>query len=408
MSSSSPIDVHDYLTEDELTQVKSSASLLSSPVGRKIIAHMYYTMFGDHPELRERFSLECFPGLLPLTIDTSIVPEIDRLRDEAPSQPRVITDSILKCLTSLTDLDTLMASIDRACMKHVSRYILPEYYDYMEDAFEKSMIAELGAAEAGKIAAWKKTWNYISRKFILREDQIRADCADMPGGWIGFRPFTATRASPAKPGASSMVVDLVPTDSDPLPSFIPGQWICLKCQLGTLGHVFKNFSIETAQELTPGVVSWRVRVRSDSISGKLLTHYLEPSHPVELSMPLGGFLLQHRSSSAAKSNTSTPTNAHRAPAPLKPRVLPAAHSHHPSRASTFSPLAASLRRDAAAGLRSSSPLEFNPLRCSSPLAGTPVMSPLVRTPVRTPIGGTTPKASPPGTPRGEGPESPRH
>src|SRR5690606_4014058 len=105
------------------------------------------------------------------------------------------------------------------------------------------------------IAAVAEAYGLLADVFIGREAQIYDGQQAKPGGWKGYRKLRVAR----KVRESDIVTSfyLAPTDGDPLPDYLPGQYITVRVDHPTTPTSPRNYSLSDR----PGAGHFRISVK---------------------------------------------------------------------------------------------------------------------------------------------------
>lgn len=205
--------------------------------GETITAIFYRNMLAAHPELSNMFNA---------------------VNQANHRQPRALTSVILAFASALNrDMSELIPKLERMCNKHCSLGISPDHYDivgtYLLAAFGQVLGSSRWTAETR--VAWTKAYWILARMLIGREKQLYAAF----GAWTGWRPFRVDRKEAETDDMVSFY--LVPQDpSQPLPSFLPGQYVSVQAHLPALGCLqSRQFSLSDA----PHEDYYRILVKKD-------------------------------------------------------------------------------------------------------------------------------------------------
>jgi len=159
------------------------------------------------------------------------------------NQAFTLARSILAYAENIDNLELIHTAVERIAHKHASLDIRPEQYPIVGECIIAAIQDVLKEAATPEIVnAWKEAFGYLAEIFINRENQLRKESAEQPGGWEGFRKFVVAKKVKESDVAYSFY--LKPQDNGPLPSFHPGQYITIKPEnLPSVGVQYRNYSL---------------------------------------------------------------------------------------------------------------------------------------------------------------------
>ena len=266
------------LTEKQSALIRSSVPTLRER-GEEITSLFYARLLEDNPELHNVFN--------EANLTTG-------------RQPRALVAVMLSYAVSPTDTKELTPRLERVCHKHCSLGVRPEQYDlvgkYLLDAFA----AVLGASWTRELyEAWAKSYGLLARMLTDREAQLYRGF----GRWQTWRGFRV--ADKMSESHDQYSFYLVPEDGEPLPRFVPGQYVSVMVDVPALGYTqARQYCLSDA----PRADYYRITVTRDRgiqigrgiesfqlkpglVSNLLLDKY-EVGDVVSVSHPTGGFQLK--------------------------------------------------------------------------------------------------------------------
>lgn len=271
------------LTQDQINIVKSTVPILQQH-GKTITTTMYRNMLHDNPSLKNYFSLRA---------------------QHTGQQPAALANAVLAYATHIDELDKLTHAVERIAQKHVSLYIQPEQYAVVGKYLVAAFGEVLGEALTDEVRdAWVAAYGQLADVFIHREAQIYEDT----GRWKTWRKFSIVRKEMENETVASFYLE--PLDGEPLPSFLPGQYVSLQIPITVEGgeefQQSRQFSLSESPK--EPIKYYRVSVKKEGTladatpqelaAGKapgLVSNILHEKYTVgdvvELSAPAGEFFV---------------------------------------------------------------------------------------------------------------------
>ncbi|KAI0008762.1 flavohemo protein [Xylariaceae sp. FL0662B] len=257
------------LSPAHIAIVKATAPVLKEH-GVTITSLFYKNMMTAHPELKNIFS---------------------QVNQATGTQPRSLAASVYAYANYVDDLSKLTAAVERIAHKHVSLTILPEQYAIVGKYLLEAVATVLGDACTPEIGeAWTAAYAVLADILINREQELYASW----GNWTGWRRFKIQRKVPESAAITSFY--LVPEDREPLPLFLPGQYVSLHMYIPQLNLMQpRQYSLSGA----PRSDYYRISVKRDTgkkigtpglISNLLHDNYKE-GDIVQLTHPTGEFFV---------------------------------------------------------------------------------------------------------------------
>jgi len=233
------------LQERDIKNVKETAFVFKE-YGREIGERFYETLFEQHPELHNLFN------------------EANQKRG---IQQRALVDSVYKAGIHIDELESLGPMITHVAEKHRALGVQPEHYEVVGTILLQTVRDVLGTNVTDDVLeSWGKAYAVISAQFIEVERQSYEQVANVRGGWTGNRTFYVTNR--VQETAEVISLYMKPVDHEPLPPFLPGQYVTLEMDFGEQSYVHKrHYSLSKISDgnefrLTiqhePGVVSSQI------------------------------------------------------------------------------------------------------------------------------------------------------
>ncbi len=224
------------LTASQVDIVKSTAPVLKQH-GDTITRVFYANMLAAHPELKNYFSL----------------------RNQATgAQQAALAASVLAYASFIDDLPRLTHAVERIAQKHSSLFVRPEQYAIVGEHLVGAFAQVLGDALTPDVAdAWTAAYAQLASVFIGRERQLY----EQPGHWQDWREFVITKKEDVSEGVVSFYLE--PADREPLPSFLPGQYVSVQLPIEELGGLLQSRQYSLSAAPGDPVTSYRVTVKAE-------------------------------------------------------------------------------------------------------------------------------------------------
>lgn len=177
--------------------------------GEKITTVFYGTLFDEHPSLFNIFN----PA-----------------NQQNGGQARSLAASILAYAAHIERLDQLGGMVNRITHKHASLEVQPEHYPIVGDHLLRAIRSVLGEAATPEIIdAWAAAYGQLTEIMTGVEQKLYTEGRNQPGGWAGYAPLRVERKVVESETITSF--HLASTTGEPLPSFLPGQYLGVKVQV---------------------------------------------------------------------------------------------------------------------------------------------------------------------------------
>jgi len=269
------------LTPDQVAIVKSTVPILKEH-GQTITTAMYRNLLHDYPSLKNYFSLRS---------------------QHTGQQPAALANSVLAYATYIDDLGKLSHAVERIAQKHVSLYIQPEQYAIVGKYLVAAFGEVLGDALTDEVKeAWIAAYGQLAEIFIGREKQLY----DQNGPWKSWRRFKIARKEMENDTVASFYLE--PTDGEPLPKYLPGQYVSLQLPISEGGDFKQSRQFSLSEAPSDNLDHYRVSVKKESMdqgatmqdmaegrSPGLISNLLHDKYnvgdEVELSAPAGEFFV---------------------------------------------------------------------------------------------------------------------
>ncbi|RTE80583.1 hypothetical protein BHE90_004952 [Fusarium euwallaceae] len=178
--------------------------------GERITTILYRRMLRDHPELNDHFNLANMAS---------------------GRMPRALMAVILNYASNINNITELIPKLERMSHKHCSLGVMPENYSIVAKYLINAFAEALGPAMTPSVIdAWTKVYWMLARMLAGRESQLYRSF----GRWQGYRQFRIEKKVEEAQNVYSIY--LVPVDGQPLPTFMPGQYVSVRVDLPAKGH----------------------------------------------------------------------------------------------------------------------------------------------------------------------------
>lgn len=256
------------LSEHTIDIVKSTAPVLAVH-GEAITTKFYAMLFEAHPELLNMFN---------------------HTNQATGAQPKALAQALYAAASYVDRLEVLESFVEKTAQKHASVGVKPEHYPIVGHFLIKAMEEVLQEnATADILEAWTETYGAVADIFIRAEQTLYETKEEEPKGWTGYKDFTVVDIVQESSRMKSFY--LQPADHSPLPSFLSGQYVSLRCSIPgeEYTHV-RSYSLSDA----PGTGSYRITVKheEEGIVSSYLHEQTKAGQAIELSAPFGSFILQ--------------------------------------------------------------------------------------------------------------------
>ncbi|MBH0779576.1 globin domain-containing protein [Nocardia bovistercoris] len=274
-----PVTTRDReLSPEHAEVVRATLPLVGAHID-EITAEFYRTLFGNHPDLLRNL--------------------FNRGNQAEGTQPRALAASIARFATCLVDPDLPhpAAMLSRIGHKHASLGITADQYEVVHDNLFAAIVAVLGADVVTEpvAAAWDSVYWAMADTLIELERRLYAES----GVEAGAVYRTATVVSRVD-DAVGVAVFTVESAADPLPEFVPGQYISVGVTLPDGARQLRQYSLVGAPG--GGRLSFavkRVAGGPDGPAGEVsnrLHDTLGVGDVVEITLPFGDVTLDTASS----------------------------------------------------------------------------------------------------------------
>ena len=215
-------------------------------------------------------------------------------------QAAALAGSLYAYAAHIDDLALLSLAMERISQKHASLYVRPEQYDIVGHYLLQAMAKVLGDALTPDIHdAWAVAYQQLAALMIHRE----ATLLEEAGAWNDWRDFRIIQKIRESSEITSFY--LAPLDGQPLPSYLPGQYISIRISIPDIHYLqARQYSLSDA----PHPDFYRISVKKEQVLD--VNNPNAKAHPgyisnilhseknigdlVEVSHPAGEFYLDFR------------------------------------------------------------------------------------------------------------------
>jgi nitric oxide dioxygenase len=226
------------MVENETIRIVKSTVPSLELHAEAITRRFYQLMFAGNPEVEAYFN---------------------QAHQHSGGQQRALAAAICAYAANIDNLAALGPAVDLIAHKHCSLAIQPEHYPivgkYLLMAI-KDVLQDAATDEV--IAAWAKAYDALAKVCIERESVIYKEQAAVVGGWNGYRRVVVDAKIPESEIITSFY--LRSSDSQPLPRFLPGQYITVKIDDTNVPTAPRNYSLSDR----PGLPYYRISVKRES------------------------------------------------------------------------------------------------------------------------------------------------
>lgn len=261
------------LSEKTVRIVKEITPLVAANA-ETITRRFYERMFEGNPEVKAFFN---------------------QAHQHSGGQQKALAGAICAYFTHIDNLEALTPAVELIAQKHCSLGIKAEHYTIVGKHLLAAIKDVMGDAATDEIIeAVAEAYGLLADVCIGREAQIYEQQQAQPGGWNGYRKVVVDR----KVQESEIVTSfyLKPTDDQPLPEFLAGQYITVRVDHPTTPTSPRNYSLSDR----PGTGHFRISVKReprpvDDAPDGLISNHLhdavnEGDH-LEIGPPCGEFTL---------------------------------------------------------------------------------------------------------------------
>ncbi|MEQ9411803.1 MAG: NO-inducible flavohemoprotein [Fuerstiella sp.] len=261
------------LSEKTIEIVKQITPLVAANA-ETITRRFYELMFAGNPEVKAFFN---------------------QAHQHTGGQQKALAGAICAYFTHIDQLEALTPAVELIAHKHCSLGIQAEHYPIVGRHLLAAIKDIMGDAATDEIiGAVAEAYQLLADVCIQREQQIYQQQRAVAGGWNGYRPLVVDR----KVRESDVVTSfyLRPADGEPLPPFVPGQYITVRVDLPTTPTSPRNYSLSDRTGLDHYRISVKRETRlspdaPDGLVSTWLHDHVQPGDHLEVGPPCGDFTI---------------------------------------------------------------------------------------------------------------------
>jgi len=210
-------------------------------------------------------------------------------------QQKALAGAICAYFSHIDNLAVLTPAVELIAQKHCSLGIQPEQYPIVGKHLLAAIQEVMGEAATDEIiTAVAEAYQLLADVCINREKEIYESQRSVAGGWNGYRTFVVDQKVPESDVITSFY--LKPADNEPLPQWLPGQYITVKIDHPETPTSPRNYSLSDQA----GLNHFRISVKreegatSDTPDGLISTYLhenVQSGDTLELGPPCGEFTI---------------------------------------------------------------------------------------------------------------------
>ena len=202
-----------------------------------ITRRFYERMFEGNPEVKAFFN---------------------QAHQHSGGQQRALAGAICAYFTHIDNLEVLTPAIELIAQKHCSLGIKAEHYPIVGKHLLDAIKDVMGDGATDEIiGAVAEAYGVLADVCIGREAEIYNAQKSTPGGWNGYRKLVVDRKVAENDIVTSFY--LKPADDEPLPDYLPGQYITVNVDHPTTPTSPRNYSLSDR----PGTGHYRISVKRE-------------------------------------------------------------------------------------------------------------------------------------------------
>ncbi|MEM6688887.1 MAG: NO-inducible flavohemoprotein [Planctomycetota bacterium] len=219
----------------------------------------------------------------------------NQAHQESGRQQGALAGAICAYFSNIDNLEALAPSVELIAQKHCSLGVKAEHYPIVGENLLGAIKDVMGDAATDEIiGAVAEAYGALAEICIGRESAVYDEQKAKPGGWNGYRNLSVLRKVPESDLVTSFY--LAPENGDPLPDYLPGQYITVRIDHPTNPTSPRNYSLSDR----PGTGYFRISVKRESRINPddpdgVISNYLHDSVDVgdtlEIGPPCGEFTI---------------------------------------------------------------------------------------------------------------------
>ncbi len=239
-----------------------------------ITRRFYVRMFEGNPEVKAFFN---------------------QSHQHSGGQQKALAGAICAYFTHIDNLEALTPAIELIAQKHCSLGVKPEHYPIVGKHLLAAIQDVMGEdATVEIIDAVAEAYGLLADICIGRESGVYEEQKTKAGGWNGYRKLVVERKVAESEAVMSFY--LTSDDDQPLPDYLPGQYITVKVDHPTTPTSPRNYSLSDR----PGAGYFRISVKReprphDNAPDGLISNYLHDAvnqgERIDVGPPCGEFTL---------------------------------------------------------------------------------------------------------------------
>lgn len=240
----------------------------------QITTNFYGRMFQANPEVKAFFNFA---------------------HQESGRQPLALAGAVAAYFSNIDRLEVLGPAVELIAQKHCSLGVQPEHYPIVGGHLLAAIGEVMGDAVTDEVvAAVGEAYGVLAHICIAREREIYQQQKEAVGGWTGYRQFAVKRKEVESDEVTSFY--LQPTDGDPIPDYLPGQYLTVKFDLSDTPTAPRNYSLSHR----PGQDFFRISVKREAartasapegLVSNHLHHQVNEGDVIDVGPPCGEFTL---------------------------------------------------------------------------------------------------------------------
>ncbi|MEM6978327.1 MAG: NO-inducible flavohemoprotein [Planctomycetota bacterium] len=261
------------LSESTIATIKAITPAVAANA-ENITQCFYARMFSGNPEVKAFFN---------------------QVHQANGGQPKALADAVCAYFSNIDNLGALGPAVELIAQKHCSLGVQAEHYPVVGEHLLGAIKEVMGDGATDEIInAVAEAYGLLAQVCIDREQQVYDAQLQQPGGWNGYRSLVLDR----KERESDLVTSFYfrSNDDQPLPDYLPGQYITVRIDHPTTPTSPRNYSLSDR----PGTGYFRISVKRETrptteVPDGLISNYLHDEvnvgDCVEIGPPCGEFTI---------------------------------------------------------------------------------------------------------------------